>query len=55
MRDRTETEEMIEESVTIGQDQVQEQLQPGIGLDFLSVGSMTILQKTVQQHKQAVR
>ena len=42
MRDKVETEEMIEALVTVDQDQVQEQLQIGIGLDVLSVGSMTI-------------
>ena len=42
MKDRIETEEMIEALVTVDQDQVQEQLQIRIGLDVLSVGSMTI-------------
>ena len=44
MRDKIETEEMIEVLVTVDQ----EQLQIGIGLDVLSVGSMTISQETVQ-------
>ena len=42
MRDKIEIEEMIEALVTVDQDQVQEQLQIGMGLDVLSVGSMTI-------------
>ena len=42
MRDKTETEGMIEALVTVDHDQVQE-LQIGIGLDVLSVRSMTIL------------
>ena len=48
MRDKTETEEMTEALVTVDQDQVQEQLQIGIELYVSSVGSMTILQETVQ-------
>ena len=51
MRDKTETEEMIEPLVMVDQDQVKEQLQIGIGLDVLSVGNTTISQKTVQQHR----
>ena len=43
MRDKIETEEMLEALVTVDKDHVQEQLQIGIGLDVLSVGSMTIL------------
>ena len=42
MRDKIETEEVIEALVKVDQDEVQEQLQIGIGLDVLSVGSMTI-------------
>ena len=52
MRDIIETEGMIEALVTVVQDQVQEQLQIGIGLDVLSVGNMTISQESVQQHRQ---
>ena len=48
MRDKIETEGMIEALVTVDQDQVQGQLQIGIGLDVLNVGSTTILQETVQ-------
>ena len=55
MRDRTETEGMIEALVTVDQDQVQDQLQMGIELDVLSVGNMTISQETVPQHRQAER
>ena len=47
MRDRIETEGTIETLVTVDQDQVQEQLHIGIGLDVSSVGNMTTLQETV--------
>ena len=47
MKDRIETEGMIEALVTVDQDQVQEQLQIGIGLDASNVGSITISQETV--------
>ena len=43
MRDKIETEEMVEVLVAVDQDQVQEQLQIGIELDILSAESMTIL------------
>ena len=39
MKDRIETEKMIEALVTVDQDQVQEQLQIGIALDVLNVGN----------------
>ena len=52
MKDRIETERMIEALVAVDQDQVQEQLQIGIGLDASNVGKTTILQETVQQHRQ---
>ena len=42
MKNKTETEEMMEALVTIDQDQVQEQLQIEIGIDVSSVGSTTI-------------
>ena len=42
MRNRMVIEGMIEALVTVDQDQVQEQLQTGIGLDVLSVGNTTI-------------
>ena len=45
MKDRIETEGMIEALVTVGQDQVQEQLQIGIGLDALNVGDTTTSQR----------
>ena len=38
---------MIEVLVTVDKDQVQKQLQIGIGLDVLSVGNMTISQETL--------
>ena len=47
MKDRTETEGMIEALITVDQDQVQEQLQIGIGLDASNVGNMTNSQETV--------
>ena len=43
IRDKIETEGMIEALVTVDQDQVLGQLQIGIGLDILSVGNMTTL------------
>ena len=46
-KDRIETEGTIEALVTVGQGQVQGQLQIGIGLDALNVQNMTILQGTV--------
>ena len=52
IRDKIETEVVIEALVTIDQDQVREQLQIGIALDVSSVGSMNISQETVQQHRQ---
>ena len=52
MKDRIETEGMIEALITVDQDQFQEQLQKGIGLDVSNVGSMTILQETVRQQRQ---
>ena len=55
MRDRIETEGTIEALVTAYQDQVQEQLQIGIGLDVLSVGNMTISQETDNTGKQRSR
>ena len=42
---------MIEALVTVGQGQVQEQVQTEIGLGVSSVESTTILQETAQQHK----
>ena len=47
MKDRIETEGTIEALVTLDQDQVQEQLQIGIGLDASNVGNATTLQETV--------
>ena len=47
VKDRIETEGMIEALVTVDQDQVQDQLQIGIGLDALNVGNMTTSQETV--------
>ena len=47
MKDRIETEGMIEALVTVDQGQVQGQLQIGIGLDALNVENMPILQGTV--------
>ena len=43
MRDKRETEEMIEVLDTVDQDQVPEQLKIVIGLNVLSVGNITIL------------
>ena len=48
MRDKIETEEIIEALVTVDQDQFQEHIQIRIGLDVLSAESVTILQETVQ-------
>ena len=45
------SEGTIEASVTVGQAQVQEQVQIEIGLDVSSAKSMTILQETAQWHK----
>ena len=53
--DRIETGGMIEASVTIDLDQVQEQLQIGIRLDVSNVGNTTISQETVPQPRQAER
>ena len=47
MKDRIETEGMIEALVTVDQDQGQEQLQIGIELDVSNVGNMITLQGTV--------
>ena len=55
MRDKIQTEGMIEALVMVDQDQGQGQLQIGIGSDVLSVGNMTISQETVQTHMQAER
>ena len=55
MRDKIEAEEMIEVLVRVDQHQVQEQLQIGIGLDVSSMGSITISQEPVQQHRQTER
>ena len=55
MRDKIETEGMTEALVTVDEGQVQGQLQIGIGSDVSSVGSMTILWETIQQHRQAER
>ena len=55
MRNKIETEGMIEVLVTVDQGQVQGQPQIGIGSDVSSVGSMNISQETVQQHRQAER
>ena len=41
MKDRIETEGMIEVLVIVDQDQVQEQLQIGMGFDVSNVGNMT--------------
>ena len=49
------TEGTIEASVTVGQGQVQEQVQIEVGLDFLNAKSMNILHETAQQHKQTER
>ena len=55
MRDKIETEEMIEELVIADWDQVQEQLQIGMELDVLIAESMTILWETIQWCKQTER
>ena len=47
----TITEETIEASLTVGQGQVQEQVQIVIGLGVSNVKGMTISQKTAQQHR----
>ena len=47
MKDRIETEWMIEVLVTVDQGQVQEQLQMGIELDALNVENTTTSQGTV--------
>ena len=47
MRDRIDTEGMIDTLVTVHQDQIQEQLQIGIELDASNVGNMTTLQGTI--------
>ena len=52
MKDRIDTEGMIDALVTSDQDQVQGQLQIGTELDALNVENMTTLQETVQQHRQ---
>ena len=52
MKDRIDTEGMIEILVTVDQGQVQGQLQIGIELDALNVENMTILQRAVQLHRQ---
>ena len=51
MKDRTGMEGTAEALVTVGQGQVQRQLQIEIGLDALSVGNMIILPGTVQLGK----
>ena len=52
MKDRIETEGMIEGLVIVDEGQVQEQLQIGIGLESSNVENMTNFQETVQQHRQ---
>ena len=44
------TEGMVEAPVTIGQGQVQEQVQIGIGLDVLNAQDMIISHETAQQY-----
>ena len=48
-------EGMIEASVTVGQDQVQEQVKVEIVLDVSNAKSMIISHETAQQHKQTER
>ena len=55
MKDRIGTEEMIETLVIVDQDQVQEQLQIGIGLNASNVGNMATSQETVLQLRQIER
>ena len=55
IKERIETEGMVEALVTVDQGQVQGQLQIGIGLDALKVENMIILQGTVQLHRQIER
>ena len=52
MRDKIETEGMIEALVTVDQGKVQGQPQIGIELDVSSVGSSTILQETTQASRE---
>ena len=52
MKDKTEIEGTVDVLVAVDQSPVQGQLQIEIGLDVSSVGSMTILQGTVQLGKQ---
>ena len=52
MKKTMKTEGTIEALVIVDQDQVQEQLQIGIGLEASNVQNTTTLQETVQQHRQ---
>ena len=55
LKDRIDVGEMTEVWVTVGQDQVLEQVQIEIELGVLNVGNMTILWGNVQQDKKIER